>query len=870
MIPKKSGGTYRRPGTLNVDSLSLSNNETQPRVIDFVVSRQTAYGILLNSKAVATTATFTSGTNTMVVASAAGLTNGMSLVDGSNLLAYPPGTIITNIVGTTVTVSKNALASGAAHPVIFQLGQFRGYRATGNLSGNFVPSSVSGTPPYQCAIALQAQAAAIGGYANGLGVDDDIQQVQYTQAGNVMWLTYGLYKPQKLLNTALDTFKWCDFDTDNTGAALTGLALLNAYPYLNQNTSGITFQPSAVTGAGVTLTASGLINGVGFQPGHVGAIFVIDQGSSGGTNKIGAIQITSITDTTHAVGTVIVNFFTAAAAFATWWESAWSNYRGWPKSCGIFQQRLLMGGTQNQPDTTWCSQTANYLVFSMLGQAIPAGVLPAGTVVPAGATVHTLPPGDGAGANTGAYRVPVDDSPGDGQTTGPTGSNPFRITLSQNSVDQIQWYAPDAQFLVGTQNQEWLIAPQNGQFSCGDYVALVQSKFGSDNVPAKRIGYELIFCMSSSDEVRAYQYNYIDSSFFAEPVQLLFDEYPKAETASPYSVGRRKLRYMLWDVSRDCLWCIDSAGNFYGMTRDRKLSVTAWHTHQMGGYDSTKGNQAIGTVNIKTVDPAYYCPDGSTISAAAIPNAFTQVNDIWMVVKRTISGTVSWQLERMIGKSFTRESAFGFSLALNSGIPGGIPDPYMVDACSSGFDNGSAVNLSAKPSGVSSIAYLNGYSMIGNYFSAANGIFKIASGVVAAGVATLTSSLPADFGTAANFFTVGLPFTPIVRPVTVEAGAQIGTAQGAIHVVTRVLIRLYRAMSAQLGLNSVTEGTSTPEVVVFQKWDAALGKSPEVYTGLKEVNAPSTFSRDESIDIQVIDPLPFELTSVIIEAEEYD
>ena len=50
-------------------------------------------------------------TNTMVVASAAGLAIGQYVVDNTHPAAIPNGTTITNIVGTTLTLSANATAS---------------------------------------------------------------------------------------------------------------------------------------------------------------------------------------------------------------------------------------------------------------------------------------------------------------------------------------------------------------------------------------------------------------------------------------------------------------------------------------------------------------------------------------------------------------------------------------------------------------------------------------------------------------------------------------------------------------------------------------------------------------------------------------
>jgi len=52
----------------------------------------------------------------------------------------------------------------------------------------------------------------------------------------------------------------------------------------------------------------------------------------------------------------------------------------------------------------------------------------------------------------------VDDSEGDGEVVAPRGLLPFRITIAQSTIDQIEWISADKELLVATVSQEWLIA----------------------------------------------------------------------------------------------------------------------------------------------------------------------------------------------------------------------------------------------------------------------------------------------------------------------------------------------------------------------------------------------------------------------------
>jgi hypothetical protein len=762
MIPKLSGGAYRRPGTVYVPAglLDIGSYRT-PRLFPFIVSKTLAYCI-----------------------------QACQTFDG----------------GWSVYA----------------------HRAVSNLPAGYHSVSIIGNLPYSNATVGSLADAVAAGYQYGLGCDDELQEVQTCQSADVLYMTHPKHPPYTIMMTSLDVFTLQAFDY-----GLTGWDLVNARPFLNMNVTGSTLQPSAKTGAITLILSPASGDSFRFNAGHVGSIFVINQNGS-----LGAVLITGFGDTTTLTGTVITGCdFASTTAYATWWESAWSDYRGWPKSCCLFQNRLLMAGTWHQPDSIWNSYTDSYKKFSLLGSTVDGVV----------------------------YCAHVDNAGGDGKTTGPSGSQPFRITLNQATLDKIQWLSPDKELLVGTFSQEYVVAP-NGDYAVGTYAAAVQSKYGSDGIEARRIGYELIFSTASHDEIRAYQYNYLDQSYFAEPIQLMFDQYPKPETNTVFK-GRRKIRYMDWDISRTTLWLLDTAGNFYGLTRDRRLSLSIWHTHEFGGYDASRGSVTVGESTAECIDPSYKSCDGSVVSFCIIPNPLSGINDVWLSVKRTIlSGTyagVSFQLERMSGKEVSRESAYEATAA------GGSPaEPFLVDAAVAGPDSGDPA--------VVSIPYTCGHlsgraQLTGNYYSKNKGIFKMLTGAVSnLGAANYIAPFPVDYGTAGNGLVAGLPFTSTVRLTRFEAGSVIGTAQGAIAKVARVFLRVVRSMSCKVVMVG-KEVNSAAEPVNFKDGNTTLGQSAEIYTGLsKKIMVPSTYDRDGVLEISQSDPLPFALMGVVAEGEEID
>lgn len=812
VIPMLSGGVYRRPGTLAQQTLWASGTNATyqdgpPRLIEFIVSSTEAYVIALRNSRLTSI--------------------GGSQPGGCYVSAYRA-----TANGNASVSSFSSATSGATFPYLMMT------RGAG--------SQPSGT---------QSWPNVVG------GPDDDVWLVQHAQSNDIMWLTHPAYKPQVIKRSALDTFSAGDFD-----ANLTGLALAQAYPYLNQNATTTTMTISnASVGTGRTLTASSPF----FNSGHIGAIFAIQSGTLRASGGIGFAQVTACTGTVgspSATCTVsVIVAFSDTSAHPTWWESAWSNYRGWPRSTCMFQQRLCMAGAVpiggesvdplgipcGQPDSIWCSETGDPSKFSALGDGATVGIT--GTLAN-GKNFTT--PGD-------FVYYPIDDAQGDGQSTGPIGAQPFRITLADSQLDSIQWMSPDQEILIGTLSEEWIVAPQNGSFDVANSIATIQSHYGSDFIPAVRIGYELMFTLSGKDECRAYQYNYIDASFFAEPVQLFFDEYPKAEQGTVIT-GRRKFRQMKWDVTRSTLWCLDTAGNFFGMTRDRKLQVTMWHTHQFGGFNTSQGVNASTTVNLPSgmtyTDPAYQVCDGSVVSFCVTPNPQSGINDIWLVVKRTVDGVTTWQIERMIGKNTVRQSAY------ESTAPGNAMEPLQVDAAQILTDNGSPTNFGYTPG-----AYLDGYTLSGTYYSAAWGMFSISSSAaVASGACSLTSSLPPDYGNLSQPHTivVGLPYTCIISPVRPDIPSQVGTSQGAIKRTAKCFLRFYKTLMANCG----SPPSNSPSPITVVPWDvpASMGQSPEIFTGDKQVFIASQYDRDGYIYITQTSPFPFTLISVVQEGAEYD
>lgn len=626
----------------------------------------------------------------------------------------------------------------------------------------------------------------------------EYEDVQFVQSVDVMTLVHPNYSPMRLKRVGTDTFGLDFFD-----GGMGGTALMNCRPYRVQNTSSITITPSGTVGA-IVLTASAPL----FDTKHVGAYFKINHAGT-----IGCARVTAYTDSTHVAAIVVVNFG-ATSAQTSWWESSWSDYRGWPRSVALFKGRICYGGNASDRDSVWMSQSENFDVMSVSTITDPR--------------------------------------------SSPTGSQPFTIEMSSQQLNQIQWLSPDETLIVGTIGQEFVIQPENvGAFGADSCTVSSKTAFGSSYHPAVRFGGELAFCSGSGDAIRSLVFDQLQQTYVSEPIQLFYDHYPKPEL----STKRKKFRAFSWDESRKTLWCVDTAGSLFGMTRERHLQVTAWHHHVMGGFDASQ----VEVINDATDKYKSLCA-GSVISVALIPNPSTGLNDIWVCVRRKVNGAYQYHIERIVGRNISAESTTAPNLT-GSGN-------YYVDACAPAINAYLAGTTETHQfGGLGFLDHLEGSTVSGTASQTVDGsgnlgttgIVTLTPAVVTSGIITMVQPYPTDYETTGYEMVYGLPFNSTVEPVRLEAGSQIGSAQGAIKRIHKLTVRLLKTLSAKVGASA-----DLLETIEFRSGDTPMGSSPDLFTGDKQVDFEGDYDRDGYVSIIQDEPLPFSVVSIIAEGMTSD
>lgn len=348
---------------------------------------------------------------------------------------------------------------------------------------------------------------------------EDFQSIQYAQSADVLFLVSTSGRPLVVQGSG-------GFASvapyDNLSNALSANGAEDRVPYRPSNIfPSHTMTPSATSGA-ITLTSSDPF----FESGNVGSIFRITHGATSGY-----VGITGFISATQVNGLVLFGPLGATTATDDWAESAWSDRRGWPRTITIYNQRLVFGGNESQPDTIWASQSSDF--FEM---------------------------------NTkGSFAI----------------SNALSFTLASNRLNEINWMLGGKKLTIGTSSSEWV-----GEFVEDGTNLRVQfneeTAYGSKYIQAQKVGGSIPFVHRSGRKIRELffsddesNYKAIDLTIFANHVGHPFGKFVDSNTSI--------IRIAQQESPFNVLWAIDNVGRMWSLTRDRDQQIAIWCSHQIGG-----------------------------------------------------------------------------------------------------------------------------------------------------------------------------------------------------------------------------------------------------------------------------------------------
>ncbi|MEE4109536.1 MAG: hypothetical protein V2I24_09325 [Halieaceae bacterium] len=554
-----------------------------------------------------------------------------------------------------------------------------------------------------------------------------LDNFKWAQSGDTMYITEPTFAPQRIrrLNETGPTA----FDRD-------AFPFKNG-PFLPLNDNGTELSFSALTGSGITVTASTAV----FEAGHVGAFFLVladdlsglgswtgntavsagdrvlsdgkiysadGSGTTGanapqhtrGSQSDGAVnwtyrsslyailEITAVASATSATATVVSDSDIPDSAKSNdatefWAEGAWSTVQGWPDAVAFYQQRV------------WFSK----------GQTLYSSVL-----------------GDFTDFNPYNEDGLIDFS------------TAITVTIDDDRTDPIKWLVPFVRLIIGTAIGEKLLGEQNqlDPFGPGNIKVDSAGFHGSrDFILPVRVNNSLLTVGRSGSRVYEMSEDILQRQVIA-PDRAIFSDHLLESGAFEAAYAQ----------TPDSLYvALPATGKPAVMTYEPLEEVYAWASWTLGGTDSF----VESVVSI----PA---PDGLS-------------DDLYMNVYRLVDGAGERTVE-YVQRAFTE----GDDQARWPFVDGAVI-----------FEPGSPITT------VTGLNHLEGETVQ----VVADGLFK-GTAVVSGGQITVDGE--------PDVVVVGLPYTARVVPVTPDPGSNTGASQGHRQRAVRAHLLLYNTIACRVGM----------------------------------------------------------------------
>ena len=227
----------------------------------------------------------------------------------------------------------------------------------------------------------------------------------------------------------------------------------------------------------------------------------------------GVVRITGFNSSTSMAAEVLTALVDTSAT-SNWREGYWSDYRGWPQTVSIHQQRLVFGGSDTFPQTIWFGKTDpdDYTNF----------------------TEGTL--------DTSAFTVVL------------AGNNPVQWMLSQDYL------------LIGNSGSCGKYGDQGKAVTPTSPNYQEQTREGAANLPGIIAGDAILYVERGSRKIREFVFDFQADKYLSPDLSVLSPEITES--------GIKDIAYQFRPYP--ILWCVLNNGDIATLTYQKNQSVAAW------------------------------------------------------------------------------------------------------------------------------------------------------------------------------------------------------------------------------------------------------------------------------------------------------
>jgi hypothetical protein len=419
-----------------------------------------------------------------------------------------------------------------------------------------------------------------------------------------------------------------------------------------------------------------------------------------------------------------------------------------PSVVTFFEQRLVFGGSNNNPQTLWFSKNGNYLNF----------------------------------------------------TIGSAADDALIYTIASSQMNAIRYISATRVLTVGTAGGEYVVtATSAGPITPTTTLIRKYSNYGTSAIEPVQVADVTLFLQRGNRKIRELKYvGDLNADAYTAPDMSILAEHITEGGVTQFAYQQEP---------DSVIWMVRTDGTLVGMTYRREEQVVAFHKHVIGG--AFNGGQAV------------------VESVAVLPRDDGE-DELYMVVKRTISGVTKRYVEQM--------KPFDFG-----GVTTGA---FFVD---SGLSySGTAVST------LSGLHHLPGetVSILAN--GASHPDKTVSNGSVAL-------SFPSTVAA------IGYGYTSSMETLRIESGSVDGTSQGKPKRLHAVTVRLHETVGAEVG-----SGTDKLDRIYFRDSSMLMDEAVPLFTGDKDIEFEGGFDDDDRIYARQTQPLPLTVLALFPRMNTFD
>lgn len=615
---------------------------------------------------------------------------------------------------------------------------------------------------------------------------DGTFRLSMEQSGDVIYIAHGDYWTRKL--TRISNTSWTLAQVDFKGG-----------PFIGVNPDETrTVYASAETGTGITVTASAAI----FTANHVGSLFLIEQKKTDTVTHWEVGKVVAIGVERRNGGNIYISETAGTTGTAQPVHLEGSRYDG---DTGVRWLYLHSGyGVVKITAVGGGGTTATADVVSR----IPSSAVGAGNAstrwsfaewsedrgYPSHVTFFSERLALLRGTQLWLSVVAdfEDFSNRDGADV--TADMAISIDIASDQINDAAWVAPGNQLLVGSVGNEFAVSPLSNSDPLGpaNIEAKQQTAHGSRQVRPVRVNDSLLFVQRAGRKLREIRYSFDTSSYATNDLTVLSDHITKGQIV--------QLAYQ--QEPHSVVWSCCNDGSLLGFTFNREQRVTGWHRHPIGGNENGVAVESVAT----------------------IPSPYGDRDELWVIVRRDINGTLHRYVEYM-------------ERDWNQAEGSTIEDAFFVD---------SGLTYSGAPATVlSGLGHLEGETLQCLVNGAAH-----PDVVVSGGSVTLQRQ-----ATKAH---VGYGFVSRLTTMRIEAVSDFGTAQGKIKRISYIILRL---LGTRGGVYGPPNGDKDP--VMLRNTADPMGATLSPFTGDSDrLLWPNGYETDGQVTIEQRQPLPMTVCGI--------